>query len=231
MNQHVNIVRLRAVATALAELNEQVVFVGGATVGLYATDPAAPESRPTDDVDVVVEVVSYAEYGRIEERLRQLGFSNDVASGVICRYTINGLTVDVMPSDSVILGFSNRWYANGVAQSVQYALDNRLTIRLFTAPFFIASKMEAVKSHRHGTDLRLNSDFEDVVYLFDNRPQLADEIRQSPVELRSYLLTELTPLLSDPTVDENVSANLEPTAAGRRTQRILAIWQELVTGN
>jgi hypothetical protein len=35
-NQHINLLRIKAVATALQELNENVVFVGGATVALYA---------------------------------------------------------------------------------------------------------------------------------------------------------------------------------------------------
>jgi hypothetical protein len=109
MSHHTNLVRLRVVATALAELNQQVVFVGGATVSLYATDPAASESRPTDDVDVVVEVATYAEFSNlIEERLRQLGFTNDIESGIICRYKIHGLIVDIMPTNADVLGFSNR---------------------------------------------------------------------------------------------------------------------------
>lgn len=75
MSHHINLVRLRAVANALSELNEKVVFVGGATISLYADDPAAVESRPTDDIDVVVEVTTYAEFSNhLEDRLRQLGF-------------------------------------------------------------------------------------------------------------------------------------------------------------
>jgi hypothetical protein len=108
-NHHTNLVRLRAVASALAELNEKVVFVGGATVSLYATDSAAAESRPTDDIDVVVEVATYGEFSsQIEERLRQLGFMNDHESTVICRYKIHGLIVDIMPTNPEVLGFSNR---------------------------------------------------------------------------------------------------------------------------
>jgi hypothetical protein len=42
---------LEVIAGGLQDLLDEVVFVGGATVALYATDPAAPEARPTDDVD------------------------------------------------------------------------------------------------------------------------------------------------------------------------------------
>lgn len=122
MNNHLtNLEGLRVVATALAELNKKVVFVGGATVSLYANDPAAAEPRETRDIDAVVEVTTYHEFSsQIEKRLRQLGFTNDQESAVICRYKIHGLIVDIMPTDPNVLGFSNRWYQEGVAQSITY---------------------------------------------------------------------------------------------------------------
>ncbi len=49
MSHHTNIVRIKAVADALAELKEKVVFVGGATISLYPDRPVL-EVRPTDDV-------------------------------------------------------------------------------------------------------------------------------------------------------------------------------------
>jgi hypothetical protein len=49
---------LELAAVALGDLLDEVVFVGGATVGLWITDPAAPAPRPTKDVDVIVEVTS-----------------------------------------------------------------------------------------------------------------------------------------------------------------------------
>ena len=61
---------------ALEEIAPDVVFVGGATVSLYADRPAV-ETRPTDDIDIMVEVADYGEYGHIEEKLRNKGFAND----------------------------------------------------------------------------------------------------------------------------------------------------------
>ena len=60
MNNHKNIVRIKAVARALAELTEKVVFVGGATLSLYPTIPVF-EPRPTDDVDVIIEILNYGD--------------------------------------------------------------------------------------------------------------------------------------------------------------------------
>ncbi len=62
--------QLEAAATVLGPLLNEVVFVGGATVHLWVTDPGAPPVRATDDVDVVCEVASRTEYYRLGERFR-----------------------------------------------------------------------------------------------------------------------------------------------------------------
>lgn len=86
---HENIIRLKAVNQQLKGLGQDFVFVGGATVSLYATNAElASEIRPTDDVDVIVELATYGGYSKLDEKLREIGFVNDVASGVICRYKI-----------------------------------------------------------------------------------------------------------------------------------------------
>lgn len=102
----------------LKDLNQDYVFVGGATVSLYATDPVADMVRPTDDVDVIVELASYKGYTELEEKLLSIGFKNDITSGVICRYKIRGITLDVMPTHPEAIGFSNIWYPEGIGNSV-----------------------------------------------------------------------------------------------------------------
>ncbi len=103
-HQH-NIVRLKAIARALSGLEENVVYVGGATVSLYITNPAAPEVRPTDDIDVVIELILYNHFGQVEDKLRDLGFQNDVQSKVITRYRYQGIIVDIMPTNPEVVGF------------------------------------------------------------------------------------------------------------------------------
>lgn len=58
MSHHKNIVRIKAVHNNLADLKDKVVFVGGATTSLYA-DRQTLEVRPTDDVDVIIELINY----------------------------------------------------------------------------------------------------------------------------------------------------------------------------
>jgi hypothetical protein len=72
-----NLDLLKHVAKRMGPLLPEVVFVGGCTTGLFITDEAAPEVRPTFDVDVIAEITSYADYATFSERLRALGFRED----------------------------------------------------------------------------------------------------------------------------------------------------------
>src|SRR5688572_24620237 len=105
MSRQDNIERIQTVALILKKLNKDVVFVGGATVALYADDIAA-EVRPTEDVDVIIEIASRYVYHLLEEELWKAGFVNDKDSGIICRYIVKGITIDIMPTDTTVIGFS-----------------------------------------------------------------------------------------------------------------------------
>ncbi len=53
-NASLHLSAISTIAKALAGLNNNVVYVGGAVVSLYITDPAAEDVRPTKDVDIVL---------------------------------------------------------------------------------------------------------------------------------------------------------------------------------
>jgi hypothetical protein len=52
MNQQ--IFMLETAARVLSQVPVTIVFTGGATISLYLDEVAAPDIRPTDDVDCVV---------------------------------------------------------------------------------------------------------------------------------------------------------------------------------
>lgn len=224
---HKNETRIKVVAKALAELNQTVVFVGGAVVGLYCDDVARRESRPTDDVDVVIEILSRSDYATLEEKLRQIGFQPDSNSSVICRYKYHDIVVDIMPSEGEILGFTNRWYREGINNTVSVKLDSDVAIQVFEVAYFLASKMEALRSERRGNDFRGNSDFEDIVYLFDNRTTLSTDLLQADTVLRNYFKDAIAQILDRPNIYEEVAANLEFPGQNERRARIVKIWEEI----
>jgi hypothetical protein len=76
-----NLVLLAHAVTHLGLLVDRMVFLGGCVTALLLTDPAAPEVRPTQDVDVITEVGSLTDYYRLAEGLREAGFVEDQSPG------------------------------------------------------------------------------------------------------------------------------------------------------
>jgi len=114
-----NLEQLVAVAAILEPLLSRLVLVGGCATSLLVTDPGAPDARPTIDVDMIVDVLTIADYQKLEQEVRQLGFQPDAESNVICRWTNGKYIVDIMPDDPSILGFQ----IDGTAQR-----SNRLNL-------------------------------------------------------------------------------------------------------
>jgi predicted nucleotidyltransferase len=207
MSHQTNIVRIKAVSNALGKLKDKVVFVGGATISLYP-DRIVFEVRPTDDIDVIIEILNYDERAKIEEVLRSMGFEHDAESGVICRYKIHGIVVDIMPTDDPSIGFSNKWYPEGYLNSVNYSIDDTATIKILGAPYFIATKLEAHKN-RGKNDGRTSQDFEDIVYVLENRATIWDEMNASGLDLKKYLRSEFIDLLKNKNLPEWIDCHVE----------------------
>ena len=209
MNNHTNIVRIKAVYNGLQELRDQVVFVGGAVVSLYM-ERSMEDVRETDDVDIVVGIYSRVKYADLEEKLRAIGFVTDISAGFVGRFVFHNTIVDVMPIEEEILGFSNRWYDEGYKNSILYKIDDLVTIRIFSAPCFLASKLQAFNSRGKNAagvyDGRLSSDFEDIVSLLAYRRSIWQEITATGGDLKIYLLTELRRWSDHPYFEEWIDA-------------------------
>lgn len=188
MNHQNNTWRIKTVYNSLGDLRDQVVFVGGSTVSFYA-DQETLEVRETDDVDVIVEVVSFSEHADFEEKLRARGFSPDVNSKVRIRYRVKNVAVDFMPTTNIAVGFENKWYQDGFQKAMDYQIDNNTVIKILTAPYFIATKLEAFKN-RGATDPRQSHDFEDIVYVLENRTAVWSDLLNTDNTLKAYRSTE-----------------------------------------
>jgi len=182
----------------LGPILDEVVFVGGATVHLWLTDPGAPPARATEDVDVICEVASRAEYYRLGERLRERGLQEAVGEPVLCRWRSPEprLVLDVMPTDPDILGFSNPWYEVAITTAATIALDSGAEIRAATPVLLVATKLCAWKGRGRG-DLLRSLDVHDVLTLVDGRPELIEEIEAAPSTIRTYIKDELIDLRAE----------------------------------
>jgi len=148
--------QLETAAGILGPILDEVVFVGGATVHLWLTEPGAPPARATEDVDVVCEVATRAGYYRLGERLRERGLHEASDESVICRWksTDPELVLDVMPTEAKILGFSNPWYERAISTAVPIPPGSGAEIRAATPVSLIATKLCAWKGRGNGDLLR-----------------------------------------------------------------------------
>lgn len=194
--------QLETAAAVLGPLLEDVVFVGGATIHLWLTEPGAPPTRATEDVDVICEVATRAQYHRFASRLRERGLREGMNEPVICRWRSADpqLVLDVMPTDPDILGFSNPWYEEAITTAATVALGSGVEIRAAMPVVLVATKLSAWKDRGQG-DLLYSLDIHDVLTLVDGRPELVSEIQAAPPSLRDYVRAGFSQLRAEPYFD------------------------------
>lgn len=194
---HRNLNSLILIANRLGELCSEVTFVGGCITGLLITDKAAPDVRFTTDVDCIINAVTKHEYHSLSEKLRNKGFKEmSFGNHPICRWDCDGVLIDVMPTDKSVLGFSNRWYKDAENNAVYKNLNDIMKIKVISAPYFLATKLEAFKD-RGKQDFLLSHDLEDIIAVIDGRPEIVGDISEVQDNLKSYLSTEFNTLVNN----------------------------------
>jgi predicted nucleotidyltransferase len=204
---------LLLVARRLGELRDRVVFVGGAVRGLLVTDPAAAPERATDDVDLIVELTSAVEFHRLGAQLRALGFREDTSPGaLICRWIVEDVKVDVMPTEGSVLGFRNQWYVEAIANCIEVEAEGQ-RFRIVDAPHFCATKLDAYSDRGKG-DL-YHHDIEDVVAVVDGRVELHGELAAAGEGVRRYVAEQVRGLLETSAFLDALPGHLPGDAAGQ----------------
>lgn len=219
---------LARIAKGLGPLKEKVVFVGGSTVSLYLTDPGAATVRPTEDVDCVIQVLTRGQYYKLEQELEQLGFRHVTEKDApICRWSYRGLTADIMPTEGAVLNFKNSWYPDGYEQAIEVKLPGGEVVRIFSLPYFLASKIEAFNDRGHG-DFLTSPDMEDIIAVLDGSETLAEEISTAPAKVRKHLAGKFAEFLRNDRFTESLEGNLRsPAGTAARVERIKDILTSL----
>ncbi|GAV20525.1 hypothetical protein MMIC_P1494 [Mariprofundus micogutta] len=224
-----NLEMLQLAADGLRPFLDEIVFVGGCATGLLISDSAAPPTRETKDVDVIVEVASLHDYHRLAEKLRNRGFREDLSEGApMCRWVFGAVTVDVMPTDAAILGFSNRWYSEAIANAINISLPAGIVIRLAAAPWFLATKLEAFYG-RGNRDNMASHDLEDLIAVLDGRESVVHEVEQSGTVGR-YLAGEFSRLLALEAFHDALPCHLPSDAASQMRATIVIERMTAISG-
>ncbi len=212
-------------AKLLKPILGELVVVGGCTTALLITDKAAPDVRPTYDVDAIAEITSYAGYARFSERLKVLGFHEDTREGApLCRWRQKTTTLDVMPLDGKILGFKNTWFEPAMKTAEERELEPGLKILMVSPVYFCALKLEAF-GDRGKNDYLGSRDLEDLITVVDGRAELVGEIQAAVGDVRSYIAAEIAKLVDARVFLDALPGHLPPDPASQ--ERIIPVMERL----
>lgn len=216
-----SVAQLEQAAVVLGDLRSEAVFVGGATIGLWITDQAAPPARPTIDVDLVVAVTTRRDLEAFDLRLAERGVHHDLESRSVCRrrHAETGLLLDVMSLDATMLGFDGVWQGRSVEHAVLRTLPSGLDIRVATPSYLLAMKLEAFRGRGEG-DLLGSRDFADIIALVDGRAELVGDVAEAGDGVRTYVAREVAALLAMPRIDDGLHGAL-PGDAGARVDAVV----------
>lgn len=125
-----------------------------------------------------------------------------------------------MPLDEHILGFSNQWYRAAMEAATKRRLLKDLEIRVITAPFFLATKLDAFNGRGRG-DFVASHDLEDLIFVVDGRSSIVEEVRAEIPELCNYLRSAIAGLLATHGFVDALPGYLLPDAASQARIGIL----------
>ena len=98
--------------------------------------------------------------------------------------------------------------------SERRTLKPGLSIRVVTAPYFCATKLEAFKG-RGRDDYWSSHDLEDLIAVIDGRQELVDELRDAAGDVRSYIAAGTKRLLEVDSFIDALPGYLLPDAVSQ----------------
>lgn len=197
---------IRKIAHALGDLNDQVIYVGGATVGLYINDPAADDLRPTKDLDISLSIATLVELEQMRLYLYAKGFIQTAEDPVTCRFRYDDIRVDVMNTTTIGWAPANPWFYPGYYRKVRFEVDGTF-VYILPISYFLASKFAAYNNRGYG-EPRTSHDFEDIVYVLDNRTDIIEQLLHCPEDVKPFLNAEFEDMLVNRAKQEAIYANL-----------------------
>jgi len=104
----------------------------------------------------------------------------------------------------------------------EFEIERDIRIRVVTAPYFCATKLEAFKGRGKG-DYLASHDLEDLLTVVDGRPELLDELRSAPEDVRSCIADAVGHMLKARQFIDALAGYLLPDSASQaRINQLLA---------
>lgn len=224
-NQKINLQVVEKVARSLEELNKEFVYVGGAIVSLYVTDEGAEQPRPTKDIDISVQVSTYAQMDELREKLASKRIFPAPEENVMYRYSHEDILIDFIPCEETPLGPTNRWLKPGFKKAYPVKIGG-MEINILPVSLFLATKWEAFKNR--GSDPRTSHDFEDIVYILDNNQEIVADVQEASIDVQQFLKTMSQEILNHPSRNEIIECHLNPFTTYERREIVVGKLHQII---
>lgn len=224
-NQIINLKVIEKVALALEELNQEMMYVGGAVVSLYVTDEGAELPRPTKDIDISVQISTYAEMEELREKLASKKIYPAPTETVIYRYTYEDVLIDFIPYQQTPLGPTNSWLKPGFEKAYPVEVGS-MEIDILPVSLFLATKWEAFKNR--GNDPRMSHDFEDIIYVINNNINLIEDVKNAEDDVKSFLKNMCKTILSHSSRDEIIECHINPFTSEIRKEIVISKLEKIL---
>lgn len=224
-NQTINLKVVEKVAISLEELNKDVIYVGGAVVSLYVTDEGAEQPRPTKDIDISVQISTYAQMDELREKLALKKIYPAPSEKIMYRYSYEDILIDFIPFEETPLGPTNSWLKPGFEKAYPVNIGE-LEIKILPVSLFLATKWEAFKSR--GNDPRTSHDFEDIIYIIDNNLEVVEDIRNANKDVQDFLKEMSNEILNHNSRNEIIECHINPFTAGERREIVIRKLNEIL---
>lgn len=212
---------LHLVARHFNDLNLPYAFLGASVLPLLVDNPAVQQIRPTIDIDLSVEIGTLVELYALEERLRARGFRNDTREGApICRWIVEEVTVDIMPTDASVLGIASEWFHEAVITALSVDLGGGVQAPVIQRSYFLATKLTAYRD-RGAKDPRMSKDLEDIVTLFDGCQKTDFLLGEGSSRLQIFIANGMRAHLENPEFVEAVEGCFRADPVSRERSRIV----------
>ncbi|MDD4737096.1 MAG: hypothetical protein PHP44_13445 [Kiritimatiellae bacterium] len=186
---------ISTVVRSMKEIGVPFALIGGSALP-YLLDPAYIH-RPTNDVDVVVEVTTRMAYSNVERKLERAGFHHDMAGGPRCRWLLDDITVDVLPTSPNAAEFGSVWFEEAMSALESVTARDETEFHVIGPAHLLAAKLDAFFDRGVG-DFQQSKDLEDIVSLVEGCSRLFPALEIGSVALRRHVSGRIQHILASP---------------------------------
>ena len=104
--------------------------------------------------------------------------------------------MQVVKRDGRKVEFDKVKIKSAISNATKRILSDNLQIQIVSAPYLIATKIEAFKN-RGMMDYMLSHDLEDIITVIDGRAEIVDEIVNADSKVKNYLSSSFIDIIKD----------------------------------